>query len=95
LNLRKIVLTVFGLVATIVGWGMWKEPQLDSNILGSMIVDEAYRLAGDPFAVLGLMIMLFGLWMVFMLSGPWTLLHSGNREAEIAKRDKKASSAGS
>lgn len=88
LNYKKITLTIFGLVATIVGWGMWKEPVLDSNILASMIVGEAYRLAGEPFAVLGLLIMLFGLWMVFMLSGPWDLLRSGDQETERRpKRD--------
>jgi hypothetical protein len=66
---------------------MWKEPMLDSNILASLIVGEAYRLVAEPFAVLGLMVMLFGLWMVFMLSGPWTLLRGVDPETE--KRPKR------
>lgn len=75
-NLQRTILTVFGLVATVVGWGMWQEPQLDSHTMGSLIVNEVYRLAGDSFAVLGLLIMLLGLWLVFILSGPWTQLRS-------------------
>ena len=86
LNLKKIVLTILGVVATIVGWGMWKEPHLDSNILASMVVGEVYRLAAEPFAGLGLMIMLLGLWMVFMLSGPWTLLRDGDQEISIRRK---------
>lgn len=86
LNLKKIVLTIFGVVATIVGWGMWKEPHLDSNILASMVVGEVYRLAAEPFAGLGLMIMLLGLWMVFMLSGPWTLLRDEDQGPSIRRK---------
>lgn len=90
LNLRRIVLAVFGVVASVVGWGMWQEPQLDSYTMGSLIVDEVYRLAGDSFAVLGLMIMLLGLWLVFMLSGPWALPRGrdmDNEGREMARKE--------
>ena len=65
LRIRKAILAVFGLVATTVGWGMWKEPYLDFNALVSLIAHEMLRLANDPFAVLGLMVMFFGLWALF------------------------------
>jgi len=70
LKVRKIVMAVFGLVATIVGWGMWREPQLDINILIRDITGEVYRLIEDPFAVLGLIIMLLGLWTIFKALTP-------------------------
>ena len=90
LDLRRTILTVFGLVAAVVGWGMWQEPQLDSYTMGSLIVDEVYRLAGDSFAVLGLMIMLLGLWLVFILSGPWRLPRDrdmDNEGREMARKE--------
>jgi len=89
-DLRRIILTVFGLVAAAVGWGMWQEPQLDSYTMASLMVNEVYRLAGDSFAVLGLMIMLLGLWLAFILSGPWTLLRGrdlGNEGREIDQKE--------
>ena len=92
LDLRRTILTVFGLVATVVGWGMWQEPQLDSYTMGSLIADEVYRLAGDSFAVLGLMIMLLGLWLVFMLSGPWTLLRGRDSSNEGREIDREKES---
>lgn len=76
LNIKKIVLALFAVITTIVGWGMWKEPHLDFNILMSLIANEFIRMIKDPFAVFGLVLMLLGLWMLFMLSGPWTLPYS-------------------
>jgi hypothetical protein len=73
LNLKRIILTVFAVITTIIGWGMWKEPHLNFNILLSLIVDEIIRLMGDPFAIFGFMLMILGLWLIFMLTGPWNL----------------------
>lgn len=90
LDLRRIALAVLGVVASVVGWGMWQEPQLDSHIMASLIVNEVYRLAGDSFAVLGLMVMLLGLWLIFILSGPWALPRGGdmdNEGREVARKE--------
>jgi hypothetical protein len=65
LQIKKIVLAIFGVTAAIVGWGMWMEPHLDFDILISLIADEILRLIRDPFAILGFMIMLLGLWVFF------------------------------
>ena len=65
LQIKKIVLAIFGVTAAIVGWGMWMEPNLDFDILISLIADEILRLIRDPFAILGFMIMLLGLWVFF------------------------------
>jgi hypothetical protein len=65
LQIKKIVLAIFGVTAAIVGWGMWMEPHLDLDILISLIADEILRLIRDPFAILGFMIMLLGLWVFF------------------------------
>ncbi|NHJ32642.1 MAG: hypothetical protein FK732_07260 [Asgard group archaeon] len=78
MNLKKTILIILGLVTSIVGWGMWKEPHLDWNILSLLIVEELSRLANDPFAILGLMIMILGLWLIFVLLGPWTLISGVN-----------------
>ncbi len=65
LEIKKVILAVFGVTAAIVGWGMWMEPHLDFTILLSLMTDEIMRLTRDPFAILGFMIMLLGLWAFF------------------------------
>jgi hypothetical protein len=65
LQIKRIILAVFGITAAIVGWGMWMEPHLDFDILLSLITEEIMRLTRDPFAILGFMIMLLGVWVFF------------------------------
>ena len=65
LQIKRIILAVFGITAAIVGWGMWMEPHLDFNILLSLMAEEIMRLTRDPFAILGFMIMLLGVWVFF------------------------------
>ena len=57
----RFMTTIAGLVATFVGWAIWQEPHLDWTILISSTAGEMYRLANDPFAILGLIIMFLGL----------------------------------
>jgi hypothetical protein len=66
LQVKRIILAVFGFAAVIVGWGMERSPRIeDFGSLVSSIADEIVRLAGDPTAILGLMIMLLGIWVLF------------------------------
>lgn len=72
--IRKVILMVFGMVSTILGWAIWQEPHLDFDVLITLMTNEVFRLAGDPFAILGVMLMLLGFWTLFMvLLGPWPL----------------------
>jgi hypothetical protein len=73
LNLKKGILAFFAFITTIVGWAMWMEPHLDFEILTYLLIHETFRLISDPFAFFGLILMLLGIWLLFMLSGPWTL----------------------
>ena len=92
IHLRKIVLTVFGVISTVVGWGIWKEPKLDSDILASLMVNEIFRLAGDPFTIFGLALMLLGMYTLFVvLVGPWTLPYSVDELILPRKRKKPES----
>jgi hypothetical protein len=89
IHLRKIILLVFGVISTIVGWGMWKEPYLDFNILLLLLKNELFRLLSDPFAIFGLALMFLGIWTLFMvLLGPWNLPYSYD-ELLILGKDKK------
>jgi len=65
LQIRRTILAVFGITAAVVGWGMWMEPKLDFDTLVSLIANEIMRLTRDPFAILGFMIMLLGVWVFF------------------------------
>ncbi|MEM2888070.1 MAG: hypothetical protein QXI71_03135 [Candidatus Bathyarchaeia archaeon] len=65
MQIKRIILAIFGLITTIVGWGMWKAPHIDFDTLISLIAEEIVRLVNDPFAILGLIVLLLGLWVFF------------------------------
>ena len=60
----RVLVVIGGLVATFVGWAMWQEPHLDWDTLRLCMIGEAQRLVHDPFAILGLIIMLLGIGVV-------------------------------
>jgi hypothetical protein len=66
------------------------EPQLTNfNILLSLMTNELSRLTGDPFAILGLVLMLLGFWTLFMvIVGPWTLPYGIDELVSIEKQKK-------
>ena len=86
MNLKRIILSVFAVITTLIGWGMWKEPHLNFNIFLSLIVDEIFRLMRDPFAIFGFMLMILGSWLLFMLTGPWNL--PSNLEEVLERKHK-------
>lgn len=71
-RLRDIPGFLIGLVVLLTGYGMWRSPSLDwiefnakvENLL-VMLKNEVIRLSHDPFAILGLVVMLGGVYVVF------------------------------
>lgn len=64
MDVGRVLVVIGGLVATFVGWAMWQEPHLDWDTLRLCMIGEAQRLVHDPFAILGLIIMLLGIGVV-------------------------------
>ena len=51
----------------VLGAGMWRSPEINwESFLAewSLLVDETVRLIHDPFAILGIIVLLFGLGIV-------------------------------
>ena len=66
-RLRGLIIFTGGLVLMVTGLGMWQSPEIDwEGFLAawSMIGDEIVRLIHDPFAVLGIVILVSGFLIV-------------------------------
>lgn len=66
-RLRGLIIFIGGLVLMVTGLGMWQSPEIDwEGFLAawSMIGDEIVRLIHDPFAVLGIVILVSGFLIV-------------------------------
>lgn len=64
---KGIVTSVSGLVLMILGLGIWRSPQIDwKGFLDTwgMLARDAVRLVKDPFAALGAVVMIIGLWLI-------------------------------
>ncbi len=62
-RLRGLIIFIGGLVLMVMGLGMWRSPELDwQGFLGawSLIINDTVRLAHDPFAVLGIVVLVIG-----------------------------------
>ena len=67
-RLKGLAILTSGLLLGVLGLGMWRSPEMDwLSFLAewSILADEIVRLMNDPFAVLGILVVLVGLWMVF------------------------------
>lgn len=65
-----------GLVLMVLGLGMWRSPEVDwKGFLDawSLIIDDVVRLYHDPFAVLGIVVLVVG--FVILVSGVRRLVH--------------------
>lgn len=62
--------SIAGLVASLIGWAMWQNTRLDWDSLVTLGVDEFNRLINDPFAILGMIIMLLGVATLVKASTP-------------------------
>ena len=66
-RVRGLIIFIGGLVLMVTGLGMWQSPEIDwEGFLAawSMIGDEIVRLIHDPFAVLGIVILVSGFLIV-------------------------------
>ncbi|MFA5317729.1 MAG: hypothetical protein WC369_09965 [Dehalococcoidales bacterium] len=68
-----------GIIVSWVGYGMWRNPHLDWNGFkesgGEMVgwfASEAVRLADDPFAIIGIVVMVGGI--IVLLKGAEKLI---------------------
>jgi hypothetical protein len=71
MNKKRIIGVVLSIVGFIVGWvgyGMWRSPELDwasfKHTGGEVLTwfgDEIVRLVNDPFAILGIVVMIGGI----------------------------------
>ncbi len=67
-RLKAILITLGGLVVLVLGIGMWKSPEIDwQGFVGAwgLIGDEFTRLKEDPFAVLGILIIIVGAYLTY------------------------------
>ena len=62
-RIKGSIAFVSGLVLLILGLGMWRSPEIDwEGFLGAwkLVIDDIIRLSDDPFAILGLLVMVVG-----------------------------------
>jgi len=67
-RLRGLVIFMGGLVLMVLGIGMWRSPEINwRGFLDawSLVISDIARLAGDPFALLGIVVLVIGLIITF------------------------------
>jgi len=65
---KAIVLVIGGLIIFVLGIGMWKSPEMswDGFINAWYLIGEEFaRLKDDPFAILGILIIIVGAFIVY------------------------------
>ena len=65
---KAVILILGGLVIWVLGFGMWKDPEIDwQGFLNAwyLIGEEFGRLKDDPFAILGILILIVGAFIVY------------------------------
>lgn len=61
MNLKSSIATIAGLMVAYVGWAMWQQSKLDIEVLYPLLLKEIDRLVREPLAILGFIIMFFGI----------------------------------
>lgn len=67
-RLRGLAFFIGGLVLTVLGIGMWRSPEISwESFLAewSILINEIGRLIHDPFAILGIVVLIIGLLIAF------------------------------
>lgn len=62
-RLKGLVVFIGGLVLIMLGLGMWRSPEIDWNgflAAWSLVINDIIRLGHDPFAVLGIVVLVIG-----------------------------------
>jgi hypothetical protein len=65
---KAVVFIIGGIVITVLGFGMWKDPEIDwQGFMNawSLLGDEFIRLKDDPFAILGILIVVVGVFIAY------------------------------
>ena len=78
-RLKSLAVLLVGIIVGWVGYGMWRNPHLDwdgfkeaGGELFRWIGSEAMRLADDPFAIIGIVVMVGGI--IILLKGAEKLI---------------------
>jgi hypothetical protein len=67
-RVKAVVFIIGGLVIFVLGFGMWKSPEMnwDGFINAWYLIGEEFsRLKDDPFAILGILIIIVGAFVVY------------------------------
>ncbi len=65
-RLKGLLTFIVGVVLIILGIGMWRSPEIDwEGFLDAwaMVIGDIVRLTDDPFAVLGVIVLIVGLFV--------------------------------
>ena len=65
-RLKGLITFIGGVVLMVLGVGMWRSPEIDwEGFLDawSMVIGDIIRLTDDPFAVLGVIVLIIGLFV--------------------------------
>jgi hypothetical protein len=67
-RIKAIVFLIGGLVVLVLGIGMWKSPEMSwDGFLNawSLVGEELARLKDDPFAILGILVIIVGAFITY------------------------------
>ena len=67
-RIKAAVILIVGVVVLVLGIGMWQSPEVDwPGFMGawSSIGDEFTRLKNDPFAILGIVVIIVGVILAY------------------------------
>jgi hypothetical protein len=67
-RVKAVILALGGLVVLVLGLGMWRSPEMDwPGFIGmfGVIGDEFLRLKDDPFAILGILVIIVGAFITY------------------------------
>jgi len=67
-RLRGLIIFIGGVVLMVLGLGMWRSPEINwEGFLEawSLVFSDIARLIDDPFAVLGIVVLIIGLLVAF------------------------------
>ena len=66
IRVRGLIIFIGGMFLVILGIGMWRSPEIDWEGFISawfFVVDDIIRLTHDPFAILGVVVVIIGLFI--------------------------------
>ena len=67
-RIKAAVILIVGVVVLVLGFGMWQSPEVDwPGFMGAWqsIGDEFTRLKNDPFAILGIVVIIVGVILAY------------------------------